>query len=78
MTDMFDDNNWQNDSALLKLAKESEGVVYLQVDENHPYILIASADADLTTKLRRVIRNWEEIQDAEEKLEDAKNAEISR
>lgn len=55
---------WRNEAALLKYAKAGEGVTYVQASKDHPFIIVASADAELTSELRRVISAWEERQDA--------------
>jgi hypothetical protein len=57
--------DWQNESALLGFAKVGEGVAYVQASKDHPFIIVASADAELTKELRQVIAAWEKVQDME-------------
>jgi hypothetical protein len=54
--------DWQTEAALLKFAKACEGVAYVQVSKDHPLIVVASADAELTRELRQVIIAWEKRQ----------------
>ena len=55
--------DWQTEAALLKYAKAGEGVAYVQTSKDGPFIVIASADAELTGELREVIAAWEKKQD---------------
>ncbi len=55
--------DWQNEAALLKYAKAGEGVAYVQISKDHPFIIVASVDAELTGELRQVISSWEARQD---------------
>lgn len=58
--------DWRTEAALLKYAKAGEGAAYVQASEDHPYIIVASADAELTGELRKVINLWEAKQEIEE------------